>query len=72
MGTGTHFGVKSMKLVLPMFRESLFALTHAYVLAIYLLISEIVSFRLYPVAKGFVSSAKRIGMQYSETCVNNL
>ena len=64
---GTYFAVKSMTFVLSMFRESLLALTHAYTLAIYLLISETISFRLYPVANRFVSSAKRIGMKYSET-----
>ena len=58
MDRGTHFGVKSIKFVLSMFRESLLALTHAYMLAISLLISETISFRLYPVAKRFVSSAK--------------
>ena len=67
MDRGTHFGVKSMKIVLSMFRESLLALTHAYILAISLLISETISFGLYPVANRFVSSAKRIGMKYSET-----
>ena len=40
MDHGTHFGVKSIKFVLSMFRESLLALTHAYMLAISLLISE--------------------------------
>ena len=59
MDRGTHFGVKSMKFVLSMFRESLLALTHAYILAISLLISETISFRLYPVANRFVSSAKK-------------
>ena len=67
MDRGTHFGVKSMKFVLSMFRERLLALTHAYMLGISLLISETISFRVYPVAKRFVSSAKRIGMKYSET-----
>ena len=46
--------VKSMKFVLSMFRESLLALTHAYMLAISSLISEMISFRLYPVPKIFV------------------
>ena len=67
MDRGTHFGVKRMKFVLLTFRENWLALTHTYVLAISLLISETISFRLYPVAKRFLSSAKRIGMKYSET-----
>ena len=56
-----------MKFVLSMLWGSMLALTHAYILAISLLISETISFRLYLVAKIFVSSAKRIGMKFSET-----
>ena len=68
MVRGTHFGVKSIKLVLSILRESLFALTHAYTLSISLLIWDMISFRLYQVAKRFVSSAKKIGMKYSDAC----
>ena len=49
------FWCKSMTFVLSMFRENLLALTHAYILAISLLISETISFRLYLIANRFVS-----------------
>ena len=62
------FGVKSIKFVLLILRKSLFALTHAYTLSISLLIWDVTSFRFYPVTTRFVSSAKGIGMKYSDAC----
>ena len=68
---GTHFGVKCMNFVLSVFRESLLDLTHAYMLALSLLVSETISLILYPVAKRFVSSAKTIGMETQKLGVNH-
>ena len=59
-------GVKSMKLVLSIFSDNLFAFTQAYIFAISSFILWLRALRSLPVQNRFVSSAKSIGMKRSD------
>ena len=67
MERGHRFGVNNMKFVLSTFRESLFALTHAYTFAISVLILSTIMSRSLPVQNKLVSSANKIGINHLET-----
>ena len=60
-------GVKSMKLVLSIFSDNLFAFAQAYIFAISSFILWLGALRSVPVQNGFVSSAKSIGMKRLDT-----